>query len=50
VIPTWPITYDRLAYWDKFRRPEKLTPRGTSPWWWWIDPAKEAALASRQQQ
>lgn len=44
VIPQWYLPYDRLAYWNRFGRPEGITPRGTDTWAWWIDPAKDKAL------
>jgi microcin C transport system substrate-binding protein len=44
VIPHWHITYDRVAYWNKFSRP-KINPKyGIDLFAWWIDPAKLAAL------
>jgi microcin C transport system substrate-binding protein len=46
VIPHWHIRYERIAYWDKFGRTE-ITPKyGTDLFAWWVDPVKEAALAS----
>ena len=50
VIPHWHIPYDRLVYWNKFDRPEKLTIRGTAINNWWVDPAKEAAITSRRNK
>jgi microcin C transport system substrate-binding protein len=42
VVPTWHISYDRVAYWDKYRRPEPGPSRFTGfPTVWWYD--KEAA-------
>jgi microcin C transport system substrate-binding protein len=47
VIPHWHITYDRVAYWDKFARP-KINPKyGIDLFAWWIDPVKLAALEKR---
>jgi microcin C transport system substrate-binding protein len=46
VIPSWYLRVYRVAYWDKFGRPE-TTPKpayGTGFDSWWIDPEKEAAL------
>lgn len=45
VVPQWHYPYVRVAYWDKFGRPEtlpKLTPAFMQVWW--IDPAKAEAL------
>jgi microcin C transport system substrate-binding protein len=47
VIPHWHITYDRVAYWNKFSRP-KINPKyGIDLFAWWIDPVKLAALEKR---
>jgi microcin C transport system substrate-binding protein len=47
LIPDWTLPKFRIAYWNKFSRPE-LKPRydlgvGT----WWVDTAKEAKLPKR---
>ncbi len=43
VVPHWHYPYERIAYWDKFSRPEKL-PSQTSGfsqvWWYDVDKAK----------
>ena len=45
-IPQWFKAEHNIAYWDKFGRTE-ITPKyGTDLFAWWVDPAKEAALAS----
>ena len=44
VVPNWYIGYDRIAYWDKFGRPEVIPAQGVQLDAWWYDPAK-AALA-----
>lgn len=43
VIPHWHIPYDRLAYWDKFGRPEITPAQGVQIDTWWIDAAKAQA-------
>jgi len=48
VIPNWHIPYDRIAYWDKFGRPEVTPTQGAQLDTWWIDPAKEKALRERK--
>ena len=48
VIPHWHSTYWRVAFWDKFGRPEKLADYGLDFQSWWIDPAKERDLAGRR--
>ena len=44
VIPQWHTTYDRVAYWNVFGRPERNPRRGVSVATWWIDAEKAAAL------
>ena len=47
VIPHWHIQVERVAYWNKFSRPD-ITPRfGLDLFAWWVDPAKVAALQRR---
>jgi len=48
VIPHWHIQSFRVAHWDKFGRPGVTPKYGLCFDCWWIDPAKEAALASRR--
>lgn len=48
VIPHWHATSWRVAYWDKFGRPEKLADYGLDFQSWWIDPDKERELADRR--
>ena len=47
VIPHWHITYDRVAYWNKFSRPQVDPKYGIDLYAWWIDPVKLAALSRR---
>ena len=44
VIPKWHIQACRVAYWNKFSRPEKTAKYSLGFNTWWIDPAKDAAL------
>lgn len=48
LIPHWHIDYFRIAYWDKFGRPD-ITPKyGIGiPDNWWFDAKKAAAVAER---
>ncbi|MBN1411759.1 MAG: ABC transporter substrate-binding protein [Spirochaetales bacterium] len=48
-IPQHYIKYFRIAYWDKFGRPETRPPFNI-PFFdtWWIDPEKEKALESKK--
>jgi microcin C transport system substrate-binding protein len=49
VIPQFHLSVDRIAFWDKFGRPEKIPLLGEAAniSAWWVDPAKEAALGRR---
>jgi microcin C transport system substrate-binding protein len=47
VIPHWHITYDRVAYWNKFSRAKVNPIYGIDLFAWWIDPVKVAALERR---
>jgi microcin C transport system substrate-binding protein len=48
VIPHWHSTSWRVAFWDKFGRPEKLADYGLDFQSWWIDPDKERELAGKR--
>lgn len=48
VIPHWHSTSWRIAFWDKFGRPDKLADYGLDFQSWWIDPDKERELAGRR--
>ncbi|MBF0560444.1 MAG: ABC transporter substrate-binding protein [Alphaproteobacteria bacterium] len=48
VIPNWHIPYDRVAYWNKFGRPDVLPMKGYQFFDWWIDPAKAKELAGKK--
>jgi len=48
VIPHWHATSWRVAYWDKFGRPDKLADYGLDFQSWWVDPDKEHELADRR--
>lgn len=52
VVPSWHLGAFRIAYWDKFGRPDKLPEPtyGIGLSAWWIDPAKEQALATKIAQ
>jgi microcin C transport system substrate-binding protein len=51
VVPQYHFSFTRIAFWDKFGRPEKLPdpPYGTGSSAWWVDPAKAAQLAAKKQ-
>jgi microcin C transport system substrate-binding protein len=43
VVPHWYLQSVRVAYWDRFGRPEQPVRTGLAFDSWWIDPAKAAA-------
>ena len=43
LIPHWHLDYDRLAYWNKFRRPEVTPMQGYVFNTWWIEPQGAAS-------
>jgi microcin C transport system substrate-binding protein len=49
VIPHWHIGYDRVAYWSKFGRPDKVPSQGVQFNSWWIaeKPAAQPAGKAR---
>ena len=44
VIPQWHISASRIAYWNKFGRPDKDPKYGPDVLSWWIDQEKAAQL------
>ena len=48
VVPNWHIDSNRIAYWDKFGRPDKTMRTGYDIDDWWIVPGREAALKAAQ--
>jgi microcin C transport system substrate-binding protein len=48
VIPNWHIRSFRLAYWDKFGRPDVTPNYGVGTSSWWIDPEKAAFVATQK--
>jgi microcin C transport system substrate-binding protein len=49
IIPHWHSRTFRIAWWDKFGRPERNPRRGLGLDSWWVDPAKESALAEARR-
>ena len=47
VIPHWHAKYDRIAFWNKFSRPEITPAQGNQFMAWWIDPGKAKALKGK---
>ena len=50
VIPHWHIKGDRLAFWNKFGRPDVIPNQGYQIDAWWIDTALEKALEERKDE
>lgn len=50
VVPHFHVPHDRIAFWDKFGRPEVTPLRGAQINAWWIDPELEASLETRRAQ
>jgi microcin C transport system substrate-binding protein len=48
VIPHWHSRTFRVAYWDKFDRPDRNPPYGLPVFSWWVDPVKVAAVEQRK--
>jgi microcin C transport system substrate-binding protein len=48
VIPHWHSRIFRVAYWDKFDRPESNPPYGLPLFSWWVDPVKVADVEQRK--
>ena len=49
LVPHWHIQSFRIAFWDKFGRPERNPRYSLGLDSWWIDPAKERALAEARR-
>jgi microcin C transport system substrate-binding protein len=47
VVPMWNLSKFRIAYWNKFARPQLRPKYGLGLDSWWIDPAKEAKLPKK---
>jgi microcin C transport system substrate-binding protein len=48
VIPHWHSRIFRVAYWNKFDRPQANPPYGLPLFSWWIDPVRVAAVEQRK--
>lgn len=46
-IPNWYIDRFRVAYWDRFGRPEDNPPYGLALDSWWVDPERAARVDNR---
>ncbi|MDA8133570.1 MAG: ABC transporter substrate-binding protein, partial [Desulfobacteraceae bacterium] len=48
VVPEWHLSKFRVAYWNRFSRPEVRPKYAVGfPDTWWIDPDKDARLPNR---
>ena len=51
VVPQWHFPFTRLAWWDKFGRPDKIPSQAPSVIrTWWVDPEKEKALVAARNR
>lgn len=49
VIPQFHAGYDRIAFWDKFGRPDITPSGGTQFMTWWVDKDKAAKIAAARK-
>lgn len=49
VVPHWHSRTFRIAFWDKFGRPERNPRYGLGLDSWWVDPARDRALAEARR-
>jgi microcin C transport system substrate-binding protein len=49
VVPHWYLQSVRVAYWDRFGRPDKPVRTGLALDSWWLDPARAAATDAARQ-
>ena len=47
LVPNFHSTYDRIAYWNKFGRPETTPIQGNQFLAWWVDAKKEDLLKNK---
>jgi microcin C transport system substrate-binding protein len=50
VIPNYHTSVFRIAYWDKFRRPEISPKYGIGLDTWWVDPKAEEAIEAKKEE
>ena len=48
VIPHYHTDVSRVAYWDKFRRPEIAPKYGIGLDTWWVDPKAEQTIEAKK--
>jgi microcin C transport system substrate-binding protein len=49
MVPNWHSRTFRVAFWDKFGRPERNPRYGLAIDSWWVDPARDRALAEARR-
>ncbi len=47
LVPHWHIPHDRIAFWDRYGRPDDIPTQGAQLDTWWIDLEKEDTLGKR---
>ena len=50
IVPHWHLQSLRLAYWDRFARPEKPIRSGLDFETWWVDPRLSAATDAARRR
>jgi microcin C transport system substrate-binding protein len=50
VVPHWYLQSVRVAYWDRFGRPDKPVRTGLALDSWWVDPVRAAATDAARQK
>ena len=50
LIPNYHTSVFRVAYWDKFRRPETPPKYGVGLDTWWVDQSAEKTIEAKQQE
>lgn len=50
IVPHWHLQSLRIAYWDRFARPEKPIRAGLDFETWWIDPKRSAAMDAARRR
>jgi microcin C transport system substrate-binding protein len=50
VVPHWYLQSGRVAYWDRFGRPDKPVRTGLALDSWWVDPVRAAATDAARQK
>jgi microcin C transport system substrate-binding protein len=47
IVPHWHIPHDRVAFWDRYGRPDVIPAQGVVLDAWWVDTTKDSNLGRR---